>query len=123
MRFVLLTPVVWQEGILHLQESAVPIWYSDLDASARSKAWADLHKTAARRSFTAFPAFIASEITDIPKTYIFTEKDEAVVPDFQNMMVQVGGFGDVVKISSGHAPMYSMPERLVEILEGVAAKA
>jgi hypothetical protein len=112
---------VIQEGILHLQPSATPLWYSDLSPEGQAAAWADLDKTAPRKAMTQFPAFIASEVK-IPKTYIFTEKDEAVVSDYQSMFIQIGGFEDVVKIPSGHAPMLSMPERLVEILEDIAGK-
>jgi hypothetical protein len=49
--------------------------------------------------------------------------DEAVAPDYQSMMVRTGGFGSVVRIPAGHAPMRSMPGRVVRILEEVVSTA
>jgi pimeloyl-ACP methyl ester carboxylesterase len=107
---------------LHLQPSATPVWYSDLSSEQQAAAWADLDKTSARRALTQFPDFISSDVK-IPKTYISTENDVTLVPDFQNMFIQTGGFTNVIKIPTGHAPMLSAPDKLVEILVDVAGKA
>jgi hypothetical protein len=55
----------------------------------------------------------------VPKTYLLCERDQAVPPQFQQMMIRVGRFEKVVKVDSGHCPFLSMPAKVVEAIVGV----
>ncbi|KJR88580.1 uncharacterized protein SPSK_10789 [Sporothrix schenckii 1099-18] len=111
---------ILDNGILHLQKDCVPLWYSDLTPEAQEAAWADLIKTQSRQSFLLFPDFLASDIK-IPKTWVLTEEDQAVLPQYQAAFIQAGQFENVIKIKSGHVPMLNMPEKIVEIIRQVAS--
>jgi pimeloyl-ACP methyl ester carboxylesterase len=113
--------ILWQNGIIHLQESAKALWYSDLTAEQQDTAWADLFKQQSRKSFLHFPQFIAADIK-VPKTYVFTEQDQAVVPAFQEMSIQAGQFDNVVRLPSGHTPLLSMPDEVAKIILDVDGK-
>lgn len=102
-----------------MQDVAKTAFYSDLPPAAQSAAWAKLLKAHSRASLCAFPTFIASDIT-VPKTYVLCELDKAFDPAHQEVFTQVGKFDTVVRIESGHAPLLSMPERIVEIVVAAA---
>lgn len=110
---------VLEEGVLHLQDDAKPLWYSDLSPEARDAAWNDLHMTQSRKAFLLFPQFIESDIK-VPKTYVFTENDEAVSPAYQEMFITTGAYDNVVRVPSGHTPALSMPDKVVEIIVNAA---
>lgn len=57
----------------------------------------------------------------MPKTYVLTEEDKAVDPTWQAMFVKNGGFDAVVRLKSGHTPLLSMPDKVVEVIIGVAS--
>ena len=97
---------------MSLTEDAKPLFYSDLSPEAADAAFASLCKFQSLKSLTTFPDFVESEIA-IPKTYVLCERDQTVPPSFQEMMTQVGGFGKVVKLGSGHSPFLSMPGKVV----------
>jgi len=77
--------------------------------------------TQSRKAFLLFPQFLESDI-NVPKTYVFTEKDQAVDPSYQEMFSKIGGYESVIKIQSGHTPQLSMPEKVLEIITDVAGK-
>ncbi|KAK3319447.1 Alpha/beta hydrolase fold-1 [Apodospora peruviana] len=104
-----------KDGLLSLTEDARPLFYSDLPTEAADKAWASVCKFQSHKSLSTFPRFIESEIT-IPKTYLLCEKDQAVPPEFQQMMAQVGKFEHVVKLDSGHSPFLRKPGDVVEAI-------
>jgi hypothetical protein len=64
----------------------------------------------------------------IPTTYLLCEKDQAIPFEVQRMMVAgAEASGDVyegeieqIVCGSGHSPFLSMPERVVEIVEGLS---
>lgn len=61
----------------------------------------------------------------IPSTYVFCEKDAAIVLEAQKAVVArveavepvFGGGFKKVFLPSGHSPFLSMPDRIVEIIE------
>ena len=107
---------------MSLTEDAKPLFYSDLSPEAADAAFASLCKFQSRKSLNTFPQFIESEIT-VPKTYLQCELDKTVPPEFQQVMIQVGGFGNVVKLESGHSPFLSVPNKVVEAIVQVCDKA
>ena len=110
-----------QDGIVYLKEDAKTIWYSDLSPEEQDAAWNDLWKAQSHTSFTHMPSFITSDIK-VHKTYVFCEFDKVVDPAYQEAITQFGQYDEVVRLPSGHAPMLSMPEKLVDIIVGAAAK-
>lgn len=110
-----------QNGIIHLHETAKPSWYSDLTPEMQDAAWADLFKHQSRKSFLLFPQFIAADVK-IPKTYVLTEQDQTISPEFQTMSIQGGQFENIVRLPSGHTPLLSMPGKVVEIIVDAAGK-
>ncbi len=52
---------------------------------------------------------------------MLTEEDKAVDPTWQAMFVKNGGFDAVVRLKSGHTPLLSMPDKVVEVIIGVAS--
>lgn len=59
---------------------------------------------------------------EIPTSYIFCEKDNALPPNFQQWMVDNAQIKDedVLRLSSSHSPFLSMPEEVYEWIEKVA---
>ncbi|CAH0054376.1 unnamed protein product [Clonostachys solani] len=110
---------VLEEEVLHLQEPAKPLFYSDLDQEGQDAAWENLSKAQSRASFCLFPNFITSDIL-IPKTYILCEQDKAVDPSHQEAFAQIGQYDKIVRLPSGHSPFLSMPERVLEVIVGAA---
>ena len=59
----------------------------------------------------------------ISTTYLMCELDKCILPNVQRGMVaSTKGVVKTVQLPSGHMPMLSMPEKLVDILEGKAAE-
>lgn len=115
---IVLTKRVDQNGILYLQEAAKPLFYSDLPPAEQDAAWADLDLTMSRKQFTVFPDYTEAELSEkgVRKVYVSTELDQSINQDYQQFYIQAGKFDEVVKISTGHAPMLSQPEKLAEII-------
>lgn len=80
--------------------------------------WSHLYKTQTRKSFTAFPKYVASQF-QCPKTYVLCEEDEAVPPTWQEQMACLGGY-DIARLKSGHAPFLSIPEDVIDVVTRVA---
>jgi pimeloyl-ACP methyl ester carboxylesterase len=112
-----------KDGLIHLQEGAKPLWYSDLSPAEQDAAWRDLNKVQTRASMCYFPPFITSQIKGIPKTYVLCEQDKVVDPAYQEAFAQVGEYNKVVRLPTGHAPLLSAPERIVDIIIETAAAA
>lgn len=75
----------------------------------------------------SMPAF-ATPLTyeayrDVPVSYLFCERDEAILPAFQKQMAAFPGGGAVrtYTCTSGHSPMISMPEKVVDVIQDTAA--
>ena len=61
-------------------------------------------------------------------SYILCENDSLVVPDVQRKMIEMikqesGREVDVRTLSSGHAPNFSQPEKVAEIIVDIASSA
>lgn len=60
----------------------------------------------------------------VPSTYLFCEKDEALPLEIQKGMVDsvagevFQGNMETASCAAGHSPFLSMPERVVEVMEG-----
>jgi hypothetical protein len=104
-----------QEEILHLQETAKPLFYSDLNQEGQDAAWENLSKAQSRASFCHFPQFITSDIL-ITKTYILCEEDKAVDPVHQEAFAKIGQYHKVVRLQSGHSPFLSIPEQVLKVI-------
>ncbi|KAF4548581.1 Hypothetical protein D9617_27g045490 [Elsinoe fawcettii] len=64
---------------------------------------------------------------DVPVSYIFCEKDLVISPEKQKGFIEVveqesGNKVDVVSLDSGHAPNWSVPEKLRDIIIELAEK-
>lgn len=56
----------------------------------------------------------------IPSTYVVCELDRCILPHVQEGMIKAtGGKVKVRRLRSGHMPMLSVPEALVDVLRGV----
>ncbi|KAH6665355.1 Alpha/beta hydrolase fold-1 [Plectosphaerella plurivora] len=106
-----------KDGLLSLTEDAKPLFFNDVPPEIADQAWASICKFQSHKSLTSPPTFLASQ-GKCKKTYVLCEKDETVPPQFQEMMVGVGGFDKVVRVPAGHAPYLSVPELVVEAIEG-----
>ncbi|KAF4956242.1 hypothetical protein FSARC_11641 [Fusarium sarcochroum] len=92
---------ITEEGVFHIQDSAKPLFFSDLPAEEQDAAWAKVLGSQSRKSLNHLSEFTNSEV-QIPKTYILCEKDEVVAPMYQEMYVKTGEFDKVEKLPSGH---------------------
>ncbi|KAF4453791.1 hypothetical protein F53441_3618 [Fusarium austroafricanum] len=109
----------YAEGVVHIQEDAKPLFFSDLPAEKQDEAWKMVLGSQSRKSFNHLSEFINSDVT-IPKTYISCEKDEVVPPAFQEMCILGGGFDKVEKLPSGHFPFVSIPEETAKLFARIA---
>lgn len=70
----------------------------------------------------AMPAFLTpltyEAYRDVPTSYLLCEHDKAIRPDFQKKMATSLGEGVVrtYTCASGHSPMLSMPEKVVDVI-------
>ena len=131
--------VLHGSGLVSLTEGAKCQFYNDLmDQSSSSpgdddggggsgsgnaiadEAFASLCRFQSYRSMNTLPEFIESEIDDkkVRKMYVLCERDRTVLPAVQERMARVGGFGEVVRLDSGHAPFLSVPLEVVRVVDG-----
>ena len=98
-----------------------PNFYNDLpdDESAYWSKKITLHPKSAQFTPVKNEAW-----REIPVSYIRCEKDAALVPDIQQMMIdsvtKVGVPVAVEKASGSHSPFMSMPQSLSEIIDRIA---
>lgn len=52
----------------------------------------------------------------VPKTYIRTSLDKVTTPELQDRMIANWDVDSVLRIESGHFPLFSAPEKLAELL-------
>ncbi|KAH8655873.1 Alpha/beta hydrolase fold-1 [Xylariales sp. PMI_506] len=107
-----------ENGLLYLDESAKPLWFSDLPEERANRAFAELCKTHTRKTFETFPLHVESELR-LKKTYILCEEDKTILPEWQEGFAKIGGFDNIVKVTSGHSPFLSQPQRILEIIQSV----
>jgi pimeloyl-ACP methyl ester carboxylesterase len=109
-----------KDGLLSLTEDAKPLFFNDVPSQIADEAWASILKFQSHKSLTSLPTFIASQ-AKCSKTYVLCEKDQTVQPQFQEMMVGVGGFDKVVRVPAGHAPYLTVPDQVVAAIEGACS--
>ncbi|KAK3353294.1 Alpha/Beta hydrolase protein [Lasiosphaeria hispida] len=108
---------ILKDGLVSLTEGVKSQFYSDLAPDAADAVFGSLCKFQSHKSMNTFPQFIESEIT-VPKMYLLCERDQTLLPAFQEAMVQVGKFDKVVRLESGHSPFLSVPGKVVETIVG-----
>ena len=104
------------DGTLKFHDPATR-FYSNLEPAERLH-WAEqlvAHPTAAQTTNITNAAW-----REIPTTYVLCEKDQALPPQLQEMMVQrlveEGIKVHLERCASDHSPFLSMPGRIVEVV-------
>ena len=99
-------------------ETAVGCFYNECDRAEAEEAARRLRPTAAR-CLSEPPG--VERWRSIPSTYVLCLRDRAIHPDFQRWMSARAG--EVVTFDTDHSPFMSMPERFVDLLDGLVDKA
>jgi pimeloyl-ACP methyl ester carboxylesterase len=99
-------------------ETAVECFYNECDRNEAAVAARRLRPTAA--ACVAVPTG-AEPWTSIPSTYVLCERDRAIHPDFQRWMSTRAA--EVVTLDTDHSPFMSLPDRLADLLDGIACMA
>ncbi|KAK5662105.1 hypothetical protein OQA88_8010 [Cercophora sp. LCS_1] len=102
-----------KDGLVSLLPGAKEAFYGDVAPEKADVAFAGLCKFQSWKSMNVHPEFIEREI-EVPKMYVFCEKDQTVAPAFQEKFVKIGGFDKVVRLSSGHSPFLTAPGEVVK---------
>ncbi|KAJ5572991.1 hypothetical protein N7450_009975 [Penicillium hetheringtonii] len=95
-------------------------FYNDLDDETAAKCMDAL----VHHSLPSFVTPLTYEAyRDVPVSYLLCERDEAILPAFQKQMAAFPGNGAVRTYTcmSGHSPMISMPEKVVDVIQDTAA--
>ncbi|KAK1828777.1 Alpha/Beta hydrolase protein [Podospora conica] len=108
---------VIKNGLISLPESAKAAFYSDVAPEVAEEAWRGLCRYKSLASETAVPGVLEREVA-VPMMYVLCEEDRAVEPGVQERMVEVGGFGRVVRVRAGHSPFLSVPREVVGVVRG-----
>ncbi|KAJ5111325.1 hypothetical protein N7532_001860 [Penicillium argentinense] len=94
-------------------------FYNDLDDETAAK-------NISRLVHHAMPSFVTpltyAAYRDVPTSYLFCEQDVALTPGFQRHMAAIAEEGLVRThtCASGHSPMLSMPQRVVDVIHDAA---
>ncbi|KAM5344347.1 hypothetical protein ACJ41O_012884 [Fusarium nematophilum] len=110
---------IHEEGVLHIQDTAKPLFFSDLPTEEQDAAWAKVLESQSCKSLNHQADFINADV-QIPKTYVLCEKDETVAPAFQEAFIQSGQFDRVERLPSGHFPFLSIPQQTAEVISRIA---
>ncbi|KAF4448933.1 hypothetical protein F53441_7702 [Fusarium austroafricanum] len=118
-KFEVLTPPLFarkttnpsQDGIVTLQETARPLFFSDLSPERQEEIWQTFPKQQSWACFLCRPNFIDADV-QVPKAYVKTELDQCVFPAWQDGFVAAGQYDKTISMSTGHCPMVSAPEAL-----------
>lgn len=57
----------------------------------------------------------------VPRAYVLCSEDRAVSPAMQRLMLERTPCDPVVELATGHSPFYADPERLADVLIGIAS--
>lgn len=101
--------------MIHLLDSAKPVFYSDLTPQQIDEIWPSVVKTHSLRNYNSFPEFVDQDI-NVPKTYVLCEDDMVLPVEYQAYFIGNGGYEDVVRLPCGHFPFLKMPQMLVKII-------
>lgn len=102
-------------------EKPQPVFYNGLPPETADK-YASLLQHHAWPTFTTPLSYAAYR--NVPSTYLICEQDAAIPLAGQQAMVAFGG-EDLKKVvcSSGHSPMLTMPETVVDLIRNAAGEA
>jgi pimeloyl-ACP methyl ester carboxylesterase len=119
----ILTNILNRQGPTATVPTPIPIFYSDVPASAAEHAASLLLPHVLEAFFTPTQH---DGCVDFPVTYVVCTKDEALTVSYQRSAVEVarsregrkgGREGvEVVEMESGHSPFLSVPEETVEVI-------
>ncbi|KAH6970192.1 Alpha/Beta hydrolase protein [Fusarium avenaceum] len=99
----------FEDGVVTLQETAKPLFFGDMSPEKQDEVWPTFPKQQSWGCFYSRPSFIDTDVK-IPKAYFRTEKDECVVPQWQDGFIAAGQYEVVVPLTTGHCPMVSQPQ-------------
>ncbi|MFN0040677.1 MAG: alpha/beta fold hydrolase [Burkholderiales bacterium] len=101
---------------IQLREDALKeVFYADCEGGDVELAKLSLVPEATQ-PFAAPPDLSGTRFGKIPKSYLICSQDRAVGPALQLAMSEAGNCDRVAVLDSGHAPFFSMPDRLVSAL-------
>ncbi|MFC8448208.1 alpha/beta hydrolase [Kitasatospora sp. NPDC057223] len=103
------------EGVIPVRENPAATLYNDVPEGPREAALARLLPQSAL-SF-AEPVRRAAWKT-VPSSYVVCDEDQSLPPSYQEPFAE--RTGATYHLASGHTPMLSMPEELVDLLEQIA---
>lgn len=104
-------------------ENPVEVFYNDMTAD-HARETAKLLKQHSNRAFMSKLTYAAYK--NIPTTYIFCSKDNALLPPGQEAMMQAakdaGVNLDRINLEASHSPFLSMPDEVANICKNAAVK-
>ncbi|GAM84536.1 hypothetical protein ANO11243_025320 [Dothideomycetidae sp. 11243] len=96
-------------------------FYNDFDDPDLVKSCQDHVRIQNRSAFQSKTSWEAYR--EISSTYLLTEKDNAMLPESQEKLIELGGFKEVFRIQAGHSPWLSKPEETLQaILAAIEGK-
>jgi pimeloyl-ACP methyl ester carboxylesterase len=98
-------------------ERAAAVGYADCDAETRANAIARLRPQVAAPFLDPVPAAAWREI---PATYVVCTEDQSLPVELQRDLFAPRA-GEVLELASSHAPFFSQPERVADLLAECAA--
>jgi pimeloyl-ACP methyl ester carboxylesterase len=107
-----------EDGLFRLEPSlAHEVFYHDCRAEDREWAVARLET----QRVTNFGQIVThAPWNEVPSTYVLCEADRAITPSLQEKLAT--RCSETLRLSAGHFPSISQPERIVEILLSLAAR-
>jgi pimeloyl-ACP methyl ester carboxylesterase len=92
------------------------------DCSAADQQWLlDTHKAEAVPPLATPVTLTSGNFGRVPRTYVFTLKDNAVSYRLQEtMLANAGGASQVVRLDTSHAPMLTQPRALADAIAAAA---
>jgi len=97
------------------QEAITEIFYGDCAAEDASRAISML-TTQPLAPVTAALNYSEKNFGSIPKVYLKTLQDKAIIPRLQDLMIEHHSFENVLELDTGHCPFISNPGLLAEHL-------
>lgn len=94
---------------------AIPSFYADCDPEVAK--WAESRLRPQSQAVLAYDTGEASW-RRVPSSYVVTQQDRALPPDFQRMFAAQSD--ETYQIDSSHSPFLSRPDELAELLVAIA---
>lgn len=96
------------------------VFYNGLPESRMDNLISNLQHQSKASFYTplTYPAY-----QHVPVSYLLCEQDNAIPFPVQQAMVRIGGANVISHVcSTGHSPMLSIPEKIVDIIRGAAGE-